>query len=118
MSYDIYLHDPATQRPIIFEESHQLRGGTYEVGGSRTAWLNVTYNYSKWFHKVMGKQGIRTIYGMTGADSIPVLEAGIAQLGTNVTDNYWEPTEGNARVALTQLLALAEMRPDGIWNGD
>lgn len=30
----------------------------------------------------------------------------------------WEPTEGNAKRALLQLLAMARMRPDGVWNGD
>ena len=29
-----------------------------------------------------------------------------------------EPTEGNAKKALAQLLAFTQMRPDGIWNGD
>ena len=62
--------------------------------------------------------GIRTIYGMTGAESIPVLKAAIAQLGDDVDDDYWKPTEGNAKRALTQLLALATMRPEGIWHGD
>ena len=40
------------------------------------------------------------------------------QLKDDKTENYWEPTEGNAKAALIQLLALAKMRPDGIWKGD
>jgi hypothetical protein len=55
---------------------------------------------------------------MTGADSIPILEKAIAQLGDDVDEDYWEPTEGNAKRALSQLLALAKMRPDGVWTGD
>ena len=39
-------------------------------------------------------------------------------LGDDVSSNYWEPTEGNAKAALLKLIALAEMRPDGIWDGD
>lgn len=31
---------------------------------------------------------------------------------------YWEATEGNAKRALLQLLAMARMRPDGVWDGD
>ena len=53
---------------------------------------------------------------MMAADSIPVLEKGIAQLGNDVDDNYWEPTEGNAKKALYGLLALAKLRPDGVWE--
>ena len=45
-----------------------------------------------------------------------VLEKGIAQLGNDVDDNYWEPTEGNAKKALYGLLALAKLRPDGVWE--
>ena len=33
-------------------------------------------------------------------------------------DDYWEPTAGNAIKPLRQLIALAEMRPDGVWDGD
>ena len=42
----------------------------------------------------------------------------IAQLGNDVGDGYWAPTEGNAKLALIQLLTMARMRPDGIWAGD
>ena len=55
---------------------------------------------------------------MTGAESIPVLEKAIAPLGDDVDDDYWKSTEGNAKQALLQLVALAKMRPDGVWNGD
>ena len=65
-----------------------------------------------------GEKGIRTIYGMTGEESIPVLAAAVAQLGGDVHPDYWEPTEGNARNALLDLLALARLRPEGVWDGD
>jgi hypothetical protein len=55
---------------------------------------------------------------MTGAESVVLLKSAIAQLGDDVADDYWEPTEGNAKRALTQLLALAQLRPDGVWDGD
>jgi len=55
---------------------------------------------------------------MSGAESIPVLKSAAEKLGDDVSDNYWEPTEGNAKTALLQLIALAQLRPDGIWAGD
>ena len=55
---------------------------------------------------------------MTGVDSIPLLTKAISKLGDDVSDDYWEATEGNAKRALTQLLTLAKMRPDGVWMGD
>ena len=118
MSYDIYLNDPVTGDAIELDEPHQMRGGTYKIGGTTEAWLNVTYNYAKHYYRVMGEKGIRTIYGMTGAESIPVLKAAIDELGDDVDPDYWEPAEGNAKRALCSLLALAQMRPDGVWDGD
>lgn len=118
MSYDITLDDPVTGETIEFDAPHQIRGGSYCMGGTSEAWLNVTYNYGRHYRRVMGEKGIRTIYGMTGAESIPVLESAIAALGDDVTDNYWDGTEGNAKQALHGLLAFARMRPDGVWDGD
>ena len=34
------------------------------------------------------------------------------------TDNYWEATAANAIKPLYQLIALAKMRPDCVWDGD
>lgn len=95
MSYDISLRDPNGET-IQLDQSHDLAGGTYAIGGTTEAWLNVTYNYGVHYYRVMGEKGIRTIYGMTGEQSIPVLESAIAQLGDDISEDYWEPTEGNA----------------------
>lgn len=117
MSYDIDLLDPVTKETIEFDEPHYMKGGTYCLGGTTSASLNITYNYAKFFSP-LGEAGIRTIYGMTGADSIPLLEGLIAKLKDDVSDNYWDATEGNAKHSLLQLVALAKMRPDGVWSGD
>jgi hypothetical protein len=117
MSYDISLIDPVTKATIKLDAPHQMKGGTFQLGGSTEAWLNVTYNYYKHFQS-LGPEGIRTIYGMTGAESIPILQATADGLKDDVDDDYWQPTEGNAKLALLQLIALAKLRPDGIWKGD
>jgi hypothetical protein len=134
MSYDIELTNPVTGGALQLDAPHHMRGGTYAVGGTTEAHLNVTYNYGEIFRRVMGdgnvvltdwhkmfgggETGIRKLYGKTGAESIPILEQAIAQLGDDVDEDYWKPTEGNAKQALLQLLALAKMRPDGVWRGD
>ncbi len=117
MSYDIELVDPVTKEPIDLDVPHHMRGGTYAMGGTTRAHLNVTYNYYQHF-KGVGSEGIRSIYGKTGADSIPMLEGAAASLGDETDPDYWKPTEGNAKRALVQLIALAKMRPDAIWAGD
>ena len=117
MSYDVELIDPVSRIVIEFDSPHQIAGGTRALGGTTEAWLNATYNYSGIFHRVL-PGGIRGLYGKTGAESIPVLEAAIAQLKDDVDPDYWKPTEGNVKRALCGLLAFAKMRPDGIWDGD
>ena len=133
MSYDIKLKDPVSGEIIQFDFPHQMRGGNYAVGGTTEAWLNITYNYSRWYYKAFGDKGIRTIYEMTGTDSIPVLENAIIflkDLQEDLTEEeieeyknhsvrgYWMPTRENAIKPLYQLLTMAKMRPDGVWDGD
>ncbi len=117
MSYDIYLDDPVTRTTLKLDKPHFMRGGTYAIDGEIECHLNITYNYFHYFTAI-GDKGIRTIYGMTGSASIPLLKAVAEKLGNDVDPDYWKPTEGNAKCALLQLVALAEMRPDGIWSGD
>lgn len=118
MSYDVSLCDPVTGEVLKLDAPHQVRGGTFALGGTREAWVNVTYNYAKHLREVLGERGLRSIYGLSGAESIPLLEAAISRLGDDATDDYWEATEGNAKRALHGLLALARLRPDGVWKGD
>ena len=140
MSYDISLRDPVRKETIHFDTPHQIRGGTYAVGGTSEAWLNITYNYSRWYYKEgvfpdngEDYRGIRSIYGLSGADSIPILENAIKALEVMDEDlteeeirnyeehnikGYWLPTRENAIKPLYQLLAMAKMRPDAEWDGD
>lgn len=133
MSYDIELKDPVSGEIIQFDFPHQMRGGNYVVGGTTEARMNITYNYSKWYYKAFGDKGICTIYEMTGTDSIPVLENAITflkNLQEDLTEEeieeyknhsergYWMPARENAIKPLYQLLTMAKMRPDGVWDGD
>lgn len=135
MSYDISLVDPATQETLHADAPHQMYGGTYAVGGTDELRLNITYNYSRWYYKnyAFGARGIRAIYGLSGAESIPVLKRAICGLESSCEDlseedrqhciscdatGYWMPTKTHAIRPLYQLLAMAQMRPDGIWEGD
>jgi len=140
MSYDISLIDPVTKETLKLDAPHQIKGATYALGGTREAWLNVTGNYSDWYcmdgvfpNVDDGIRGICSIYGKTGAESIPILKAAITALEGCSKDiseerrreceecgatGYWMPTRENAIKPLYSLLAFAQMRPDGIWDGD
>lgn len=118
MSYDVELRDK-DGLCIELELPHNLRGGTYAVGGTHHASLNVTYNYGPTFRRVLGPGGLRRIYGMTAAASIPILTAAVLQLGTMRETDYWKETDGNVGAALSDLLTLAVASPpDAIWAGD
>jgi hypothetical protein len=157
MSYDIYLNDPVTHETLETDAPHEMRGGTYCIGGTTEMHLNVTYNYSKWYYEVFGEDGIRSLYGKTGAESIPMLKDAIGRMSDEGfgreleptdedlverkrrqnefdlkfggglqpghdepinRDSYWVETREHALRPLHQLLALAQMRPDGVWDGD
>lgn len=143
MSYNISLRDPITKDVLVLDEPFGRRSlpeikediytdGTYEA---RT---HIPYGYAKLFSYAfpprpfckgdadylrnyvdgMTIKGVYTIFGMTGAASIPVLQDAVNKLADGVDPDYWRATEGNAKQALLGLLALARMRPDGIWIGD
>ena len=177
MSYDVYLREPVTKE-VAEVPGHLMIGGTYKADyhpetGTFTpalntdAHLNITYNYGGYYREVE-EDGIRSIYGKSGLDSIETLEKMITFLtakykvadewistkrmkkvfydasGVEVdfddvilgkaeytrteeieievnegdTDNYWEVTAANAIKPLYQLIALAKMRPDCVWDGD
>lgn len=168
MSYDIKLVDPVTRETLELDSPHNMRGGTYAMNGTAEAWLNITYNYGRYYREVYD-DGIRAIYGKTGAESIPMLEGMIHRIENKYkkdgqwietprqrtkyydtvtgkelelydliraggkeyrkeeyeetisegpNSDYWEATAGNAIRPLHQLIALARLRPDGIWEGD
>jgi len=80
MSYDIYLNEPGTETHIQLDAAHHMRGGTYCLGGTRTCHLNVTYNYADLFRQFLGPEGIRCLYGKTGAETTPVLKRAIGEM--------------------------------------
>lgn len=119
MSYDVSLVDPISKRVIEIGSKHFMFGGNECIGGTKELSLNITYNYGDILRHKFGNNGIRTIYGKTGQESIPIIETVMKQLSNDVDgDDYWHATEGNVKRALNQLLTMARMRPDGIWDGD
>lgn len=104
---------------------------TIHSGITKTVCSQIEAKKGKDFHN--GLTGIRSIYGLSGADSIPVLEHAIKAPESMTEDlsekeiqkykdggarGYWTPTRANAIRPLYQLLAMAKMRPDAEWSGD
>lgn len=194
MSYDISLVDPVTKETLHTKVNHDMRGGTYALGGTTELWLNITWNYAHYYYEstdgdprfahdeisayyadgttgpVKTEYGIRGIYGKTGAESIPMLKDMIDRIEKKYktadgkwksarrkrrvvydedgyrtkmdvyeairgnikytvkteeydisegdTSDYWKETAANAIRPLHQLIAMAQIRPDGVWEGD
>ena len=127
MSYDIYLKDPVTGDTAEVP-GHLMSGGTYRADyhpetGTFTpalntdAHLNITYNYGAYYGEVAEK-GIRTIYGLTGYDSIPILENMISSLKEKYKkDEDWISTKREKTIFLDENGKELDDPIDAIFKG-
>lgn len=117
MSYDIRIKCAHCHQTIRLDTPHDLRGGTYCVGGTTECWINITYNYGDHFRRVFNdKNIIQVLDGKSIVETIELIETAINQLCGEPSDDYWQPTEGNAKKSLQDLLALAKLAPGGVWQ--
>jgi hypothetical protein len=109
VSFDVSLLDSEGQ--LVSVPHFEGEGGTFAIGGSDYAELNVTYNYSELWR-------VKEIDGMTGAESEPILADVVERFGTERDGNYWLPTEGNVGYMANILLGWARLHPDAKWMVD
>lgn len=118
MSYDIDIVDDEGNI-IEFSDKHNIAGGTYMLGGTSAASLNITYNYAPHYYKhIDAKHGIRALYGMKASQVAAALLPVIQELGIERDEDYWKNTPGNAGHALFNLMTLCLMAPNGYLRGD
>ena len=118
MSYYICLLDE-NEEVIKLDKPRVMRMGTMQMDGETEAHINITYNYGQIFRDTIDKdQGIRWLYGKKAKDTIDALITAMTRLKNDFSEDYWEATEGNAKLALVNLLELAWMYPEGVWEGD
>lgn len=124
-----------------YEVDYDPKTGQFTPKPTFEAHLGITYNYANYYYsategddRFFGQLwyeepknlGIRGIYGKTGAESIRMLHDMICRIEPMPDEKcddpdckgYWKPTAKNAIRPLYQLIAMAQMRPDGIWDGD
>jgi hypothetical protein len=95
----------------------QSEGGTYVIGGSTDAELNITYNYSKHYYRTLDeKEGLDWLSEKFARDCVGRLEKAIKELGTERSTDYWSPTPGNAGYALSILLDWANQHPNAVFR--
>ena len=114
MSFDVSLEDENGTPVLVTRHSE---GGTYVLGGTDQAILNITYNYSPFYSKHLdAEHGLRWLDGKKGAECVERLAEAVAQLGTERTSDYWAATAGNAGYALFILHAWAREHPGATFE--
>jgi len=117
MSYDIELLNKEGKRYTI---EPTITGGTQELGGNISTWINITYNYSWYYQKYLDKEkGIRWLYNRKAKDCITKLETAISKCeNPELSEDYWKATEGNCIRPLKILLDWCRRFPEGVFDGD
>ena len=110
MSWTVCMRDAETGDLVELETPHQFRDGIYQVGGSRAAELNVTYNYGPLLREAWG-DGLTILDNLTVAEAVPNLAHVIAKYGIHRDEDYWEATPGNVGAAMLDLLNLCALVP-------
>lgn len=128
MSYWIYLngegntlHAPTPHSiGAIATFRQDERGKLHEVPETECC-LNVTWNYNKVYIEYFGESLAQMLHpvevepGRTGHETAELLLERGKKLGTELDDDYWKPTEGNAGAVLITLGAWAKHHPNGQW---
>ena len=112
MSYDITIVDKqgdAAQFPartLPHGSKYRLIRSKAEGDQPADVAISITYNYSGAYYYVWPEAGIRVLDEMPILEAMPKLESAVWALGTQRSDDYWEPTDGNAGAALNDVLTL------------
>lgn len=116
MSYTIKL---VNEHGNPVQVDRHFEGPNVVIDGSSSAEMDITYNYSFFYQAHIDEDmGIRYLYGRTGYECIPILNAAILALGTVRSPDYWEMCPGNAGWALSVLRKWAIQHPGAKFLGD
>lgn len=115
MSWWVSLEDRTGEPRVVAVAPHR-EGGTYVLGGTAGASLNITYNYGVHYHRLLPGGLEAYLNERQAADATEVLEQAVNALGTDRADDYWAPTPGNAGFALSILLSWAKQHPSAVFR--
>ena len=90
----------------------------FELLPAAARWLEKNRTDASFLHPGLDDDEPKITCWRTASDKQEISFGDIEALIAQTDDDYWTATEGNAKRPLLQLLAMAKMRPDGIWNGD
>ncbi len=114
MSYDIDIIDREANEIVTLTNKHHLKGGTYPANGTNQLSFNITYNYSPNYAK--HDFSINDLNNKTIKETLATIRKVKNKLKGKPSDNYWEPSDGNAKKALQDLITMASFaKPKHVW---
>lgn len=118
MGWGVYLRD---EDGTTVSVPKHTEGGTIVVGSKDEAYISITYNYSELF-KQAGLGSLKeALQDKKAKDVVENILSAAATLGgrpvgTERDPDYWKPTAGNARHALTVLAKWCELHPEATFD--
>jgi len=97
-----------------YSANNHEQGGSYIQASDPRTEMGVTSNYSRVYRK--HKFHLTDLHGLTGQESMWRMRRIVKDLGTETSDNPWEPTNGNAGHVLSILLGWAKENPQGFFT--
>ena len=126
-------YEDGSKGPI--ETEYGIRGIYGKTGAESIPMLRdmidrITAKYKpdsqNWISTKRKKQRVLDEYGVEHKDAYRLIISGKpyttedyeVEVSEGPCKDYWEPTAANAIGPLYKLIALAQLRPDGLWDGD
>lgn len=87
MSWDCELVNEKGET-LKLEKKHNLKGGTYAVGGTDDCWLNVTYNYGRYIRECPDfPDGLDSLQDKVAVDTVQMFDNAIEFLNKKYKKN-------------------------------
>ena len=120
MSWSVSLCDPKTLEIAEIDFPARMSAtGLFLPASRREAFITVTSNYDDIYrrHDVLGPLGLQKFNGMCAQDSVVLLLQAMHALKDDAhLQDYWSPTEGNAKRPLRYMYNASKVFPSGVWE--
>lgn len=112
----IYGKSGAESIPMLKDMITRIEAKYKDKDGN---WISTDRDKIRYWNKTKTRQlnFVNDILGKLKPDEY-VEEHYTVTIYEGINEDYWEATAANAIKPLWQLIAFAELRPDGIWDGD
>ena len=108
MSWGVYLLD---ERGRVCDVGRHCEGSAYVPGGSDKAAMQVTYNYGPVIKQVLGTDFVSALDNKIAETVQCELSNASKALGTERSESYWVPSDGNVGAMLGVMAEWARLHP-------